>query len=524
MRKRLVFAFAICLLCEWSLTANEKTNSDINWQIRQEETEHSQVMRLVRQLTDVYGPRLTGSPSFKEACQWAGKQMKQWGMQNVNLEKWDFGHPGWTCDRYAVNVLSPFKGTLDARVVAWTPSTKGVARAKVVQIDLPENLTPENLAAYLKTIKDNIHDRIVLVGAPTKLPVTFNPPVKRLEDAALRRQYDPKNPQPVSQKPPKPAVDTPQPLELRDIDEKINTFFKAEGVLAKVTDAARDHGQISVFANRAYNTLYTVPSIVIRNEDYGRITRILEDGIPVEMEVEIVNSVYPDENVSFNVIAEIPGNDKKDQIVMLGAHIDSWHAGTGATDNAAGVAVMMEAMRILQHLKIKPRRTIRIALWGGEEQGLLGSKAYIKNHFGTYESPKPDFSNLDAYLNLDSGTGRVRGASVFGPTEAAEILREILAPFSDLGVIGAISNSNRRHGGTDSTSFDWAGLPGINLKQDPIEYFTHTWHTNLDTYERILEQDLKQCAIVVASTAYHLAMHEESLPRFTGDQMPGIEK
>jgi Zn-dependent M28 family amino/carboxypeptidase len=224
------------------------------------------------------------------------------------------------------------------------------------------------------------------------------------------------------------------------------------------------------------------------------------------------------------VIAEIPGSDLKDQIVLLGAHIDSWHAGTGATDNAAGVAVMMEAVRILQILGVKPRRTIRIALWGGEEQGLLGSKAYVRDHFGTFEEQKPEYSTLSAYLNLDSGTGRVRGASIFGPPEAANALRKLLEPFADLGVAGASAITLRSYGATDSTSFSWAGLPGINLIQDPIEYITHTWHTDLDTYERVLELDLRQCVIVVASLAFHLSMRDELLPRFPGDSMPQMGK
>jgi carboxypeptidase Q len=209
---------------------------------------------------------------------------------------------------------------------------------------------------------------------------------------------------------------------------------------------------------------------------------------------------------------------------MMGAHIDSWHGGTGATDNATGVAVMMEAARILKTIGITPRRTIRIALWGGEEEGLLGSQAYVRDHFGTFESPRPEYSVLSAYINLDAGTGRVRGASVFGPSEAAAVLREILEPFKDLGVVGANSVKARSHGGTDSTSFNWAGLAGINLLQDPIEYNSYTWHTDLDTYERVLEPDLKQCAIVVASTVYHLAMRDELLPRFSAAGMPSPEK
>jgi Zn-dependent M28 family amino/carboxypeptidase len=205
---------------------------------------------------------------------------------------------------------------------------------------------------------------------------------------------------------------------------------------------------------------------------------------------------------------------------MLGGHLDSWHSATGATDNAIGCAIMMEAARILKTLGVKPRRTIRVALWSGEEEGLLGSQAYVKQHFGTAEEPKPEFAKFDGYFNVDSGTGRIRGASVFGPPQDADVLREILQPFADLGIAGAISNKNRRAGGTDSTSFSQAGLPGIGLGQDPIEYFTDTWHNNIDTYERIIEDDVKKDAIVVAASVYQLAMRDDILPRFSASDMP----
>jgi Zn-dependent M28 family amino/carboxypeptidase len=263
-----------------------------------------------------------------------------------------------------------------------------------------------------------------------------------------------------------------------------------------------------------------VPTAVCRNEDYGRITRLLAGGQAVGLEFDIVNRVYPEGKTAFNVTAEIPGNDRRDEVVMLGGHLDSWHAATGATDNAAGCAVMMEAVRILRALNVRPRRTIRIALWSGEEQGLLGSKAYVREHFGTFENPKPAYSKFSGYFNVDSGTGRIRGASVFGPPEAAAILRQALAPLEDLGVVGAVNTSSRRSGGSDHTSFNEAGLPGIGLGQDPIEYGSHTWHTNLDTYERIVEEDVKRAAIVVAAAVYHLATRDEPLPRFPKERMP----
>jgi Zn-dependent M28 family amino/carboxypeptidase len=263
-----------------------------------------------------------------------------------------------------------------------------------------------------------------------------------------------------------------------------------------------------------------VPTVVIRNEDYGRIARLLADNRRVDLEFNIVNQTYPEGKTQYNVVAEIPGSDKADEIVMLGGHLDSWHAATGATDNAIGAAVMMEAARILSALGVKPRRTIRVALWGAEEQGLLGSQAYVKEHFGTFENPKPEYDKLVAYFNVDSGTGRARGMSVFGPPAAAAVVRAALAPYEDLGVFGAIDAKTRRLGGTDSTSFSVAGLPGIGISQDPIEYGTHTWHTNLDTYERIVPEDTVKAAIAVAGAVYALAMRDEQLPRFTKDQMP----
>jgi Zn-dependent M28 family amino/carboxypeptidase len=258
------------------------------------------------------------------------------------------------------------------------------------------------------------------------------------------------------------------------------------------------------------------------NEDFGRITRILADGTPVELELNIVNKTYPEGSTVYNVVAEIPGTDKAQEVVMLGGHIDSWHSATGATDNAIGSATMLEAIRILQAIGVKPRRTIRVALWSGEEQGLLGSQAYVKEHFGTAENPKPEYANFAGYFNIDSGTGRARGASVFGPPEAAAILREATKAFADNGFFGVNATQSRRRGGTDSTSFNEAGLPGIGIQQDPIEYNSHTWHTNLDTYERIIETDAQQSAMVIAAGVYHLAMRDELLPRLPKDKMPPL--
>ena len=261
-----------------------------------------------------------------------------------------------------------------------------------------------------------------------------------------------------------------------------------------------------------------MPVVLLRNEDFGRISRILGDGTPVRLEFNIVNQSYPEGRTSYNTVAEIPGTDKKDEVVMLGGHLDSWHSATGATDNAIGCAVM-EAARILKAIGVQPRRTIRVALWSGEEQGLLGSKAYVKEHFGTYENQKPGIREVRRLLQrrLRHWASVARACS--DPTKPPRCCGSTRA-LADLGVMGASSTRSRRTGGTDSTSFNEAGLPGIGLSRDPIEYGSYTWHTNLDTYERIVEDDVQKSAIAIAAAVYHLAMRDEMLPRFSMEQMP----
>jgi hypothetical protein len=509
----------------------ERIDAEAYWKIRREGTERSQAMRTLHFLTDVYGPRLTGSPNYKAAADWTAQQMITWGFKNVRLEPWNFGHPGWLNERLSAHLVSPVKDSLVCEALAWTPGTNGTVTGRAYQLVLPERQTKEQLTAYFDRIRDQVRGRIVLVGRHQSVPVTFNPQNKRREEQELRNQYDPNNPTPA----PSPVAPTPQPspaasapgtpqppaiLTAAQAGEQLDQFLVASGALVRINDAGREHGQIRAFNNRTFDISKAVPTVVMRNEDYGRISRILAAGTPVELEFNIVNRSYPEGRTSYNVIGEIPGRDKADEVVMLGGHLDSWHAATGATDNAVGCAIMLEAARILHTLGLRPRRTIRVALWSGEEQGLLGSKAYVKEHFGTFEQPKPEYFKFNGYFNIDSGTGRIRGANVFGPPETATVLRQALAPFEDLGVVGAIATASRRTGGTDSTSFNEAGLPGINLAQDPIEYGTHTWHTNLDTYERIVESDVRSAAVVVAAAVYHLAMRDEMLPRFTKEKMP----
>ncbi len=520
---------SLCLVLLLQPFASFAQETDISAKIRKEETDNSRIMHTMHFLTDIYGPRLTGSPNHKAAADWAVKEMQSWGFENCHLEAWDFGHPGWLNERFSAHIISPVKDQLTCEVLAWTPGTNGPVTAQAYQMILPDKPTQEELTAYFGSIKDKVKGRIVLVGKHQFVPVTITPSPRRMDDKQTKERFSSDNPTaspfgpanrpggPRQQEPPDPAKLTP-----RQIGEQTDEFLLRSGALIRVDDAGRDGGQIRAFNNRSFDLTKVVPTVVMRNEDYGRISRILADGTPVELEFNIVNHSYPEGRTSYNVIGEIPGTDKKDEVIMLGGHLDSWHAATGATDNAIGCATMMEAARILKALGLKPRRTIRVALWSGEEEGLLGSQAYVKEHFGSFENPKPEFEKFAGYFNIDSGTGRARGMSVFGPPEAAKILRDSLAPFEDLGAMGALPGQSRGLGGSDHTSFNQAGLPGIGVMQDPLEYFTATWHTNLDTYERIIEDDAKKSALVIAAAVYALATRDEQLPRFKKEEMPPL--
>jgi carboxypeptidase Q len=510
------------LLAPISIVA-QNGSGDMLSRIRKEAMERSQIMKTMHMFTDLYGPRLTGSPNHKAAADWAVKQMTAWGLEKAHLEAWDFKHPGWANERLSAHLIAPVKDPLVCEVLAWTPSTKGTVTAKAHQLILPERPSQDQLTSFFAGKKSQVRDKIVLIGKPTVLPVNLNPPAKRQSDEQAAQRYGPNarpfafpTPSPT----PTPAPNAPRPITGRQIEEQLDAFLKANGALVRVNDAGREFRQIRAFNNRSFDVSKVVPTVVMSNEDFGRITRILNDGTEVVLEFNIVNRVYPEGSTSYNTIAEIRGTDKADEVIMLGGHLDSWHAATGATDNAIGCAIMMEAARILKALNVKPRRTIRVALWSGEEQGLLGSQAYVEKHFGSFEEKKPGYEKFGGYFNIDSGTGRVRGASVFGPPEAANILIEILAPFKDDGVMGAVATRSRRLGGSDNTSFNRAGLPGIGMGQDPIEYNSHTWHTNLDTYERILEDDVKKDAMIVAWSVYQLAMREGLLPRLAPVEMP----
>jgi carboxypeptidase Q len=511
-------AWSLLMLVVVPIAAQTGGDADVLARIRDEADSRSQILRSVHVLADVYGPRLTGSPNLKAAGDWAVAAMQSWGLTNGHLEPWNWGRDGWVNERFSAHIVSPVKDSLVGEVLAWTPGTNGVVTAQAFHLRYPDRPTSDQLTAYLNSVRDQVRGRIVLVDPLTKPPVDLNPPPTRKNDDDMRRRFGPirEETRPARDQSNEPAP----PLSSALLSRRIDEFLVTAGARIRVDDAQRPHGQVTAFNNPAYDISTVVPSVILRNEDYGRIARLLADGTPVELEFQIVNRSYPEGRTAYNAIAEIAGTDKADELVMIGGHLDSWQSATGATDNAVGCAVMMEAARILRAIGARPRRTIRVALWSGEEQGLLGSRAYIDQHFGTAESPKAAFGKLMAYLNLDHGTGRPRGAVVFGPDATVGAMRQILAPLADLGIVGAAPTRSRAFGTTDHTAFNNAGLTGIDFELDPIEYDSHTHHTNLDTYERILESDARAAAIIVAFTAYQLAMRDEMLPRFPRAELP----
>ena len=564
MHKLKVGVSASVILCVAALplTAQAPNFSDVYTQIRTEETNNSKIMWIIHEIADVYGPRLTGTPNLKAADDWAVKTMTSWGLVNAHLEPWTFQPPsadkpvpGWENMELSAVAVSPFHGSLMVQPLAWTPSTKGVVTAKVVMIE-PPGLTPPagggfgapapapaaapsgtpppmpaapgattphqptqaELDAYLNSVKDWVHGAIVLVGKQVEVKENLTPAPFRRSDDEWKSRFDAKNPRPFNF-PQAPKLPEGQ-LSRGDVNRIVDQFLVDNGALVRINDAGREHGVIIAQQNNTYDWTRALPTLVMRNEDYGRIARFLADGTDVMLRINIQNKEYPEGTRVYNAIGEIAGSDKKDEIVMLGGHYDSWHDATGATDNGIGSSMMLEAIRLLAACKVQPRRTIRVALWSGEEEGLLGSLAYVQQHFGSAENPKPEFAHLDAYFNIDSGTGKPRGGSVFGPPEAADMIRDALMPFQDWGFTGVVATTNRRMGGTDSTSFNNAGLPGIGLAQDPFDYGTFTHHTNLDTYERIYEEDVREGAVEIASAVYAIAMGDQMVPRFTADSMP----
>lgn len=479
--------------------------------IREEGFQRSKVMDIAFYLTDVNGPRLAGSPGYTRAANWAKNELSKWGLQNASLEPWGEFGKGWELKKSYVAMTAPYYKPVIAYPKTWTAGTKGLKSAEVMLVETTDSLTVAKYAGKLK-------GKILLPYRNDTLLPTFKADAVRYTDEELEKMANAEPPQPRGQGGPGGQRRRPSggnsPAALLN---QLKAMAQKEGAVAILSTSPRGHdGTLFVQGGGAYgaNDPDNFLDIMLAIEDYSTMCRLAKAGIPVKMDVDVQTQFDNKDTKGYNVIAEIKGTDPalKDEIVMLGGHLDSWQAATGATDNAAGCAVMMEAVRILKALGVQPRRTIRIALWGGEEQGLHGSRGYVKNHFmdPTTREKKPEHDKLSAYFNIDNGTGKVRGIYLQGNAGVKEIFAKWLEPFHDLGAkTVTISNT----GGTDHQSFDAVGLPGFQFIQDPIEYNTRTHHTNMDSYDHLIASDLQQISVIVASFVYHAAMRDEKLPR-----------
>ena len=485
--------------------------------IKQEALSGSQAMDLVVWMSDVYGPRVTGTPNFTRASEWAIKRLTEWGLSNVHQERFAFGQ-GWRVERFSAHIIAPEPQPIIGYPRTFSPSTGGPVTGDVVRVDIRNEA---DFAKYRGTLKG----KIVLPQAARR--------VRMLEDRVVLRM----TPQDVEE-----AMSTPIPNTDggggrgggQGLNEKIAEFYVAEGV-AGVLERGSDSDLSAGGSDLSWQTQRVdggtifpggggsrdpkaprqVPSATIAVEHYNRMIRILEKGVPVRVELNIQTTIYPEKDGApngINTLAEIPGTDLADEVVIMGAHFDTTPGSTGATDNATGSAAMMEAVRIIKSLGLRPRRTIRVALWGGEEQGLLGSRAYVAEHFGTESNPKPGHAKLAAYYNLDNGTGRIRGVWGQGNLGAMALFRQWSESVKDLGV--EIS-APRSVGATDHASFDNAGLPGFQFVQERLEYNSRSHHSNMDFVDRVQREDLIQQAAVAAVFAWYSANWPEKLPRKT---------
>jgi hypothetical protein len=497
----------VVVLVVLPLAAQAPSQTDLSaiYQIKDEGFNHSQIMDIMSYLTDVYGPRLTNSPGIKEAAAWASGKLKEWQLANVHLEPWGPFGRGWSNERISARVISPRPYPLIAYAKAWTPGTNGAVTAEAV---LAPILKEEDMPKFHGQLKG----KFVLTAAIPENPARFEAQAHRYTDAELLDLAS--QPVPSAQN---PEDRREQARVQREFNTKVQKFLAEEGVAGWIEPSRSDDGTVFVQGGGGRDKEKDPPApprIAVASENYGRIYRILEKKLPVTLQVDIENKFYDDDLNSFNIIGEIPGTDKAkaDEVVMLGAHFDSWHGGTGATDNGAGSAVMLEAIRILKTTGLKMRRTVSIGLWTGEEQGLLGSRAYVKQHFADPEVMKPtaEHAKLDAYYNIDNGTGKIRGVYLQGNEMVAPIFSAWMEPFHGLGMS---TLSIRNTGGTDHLSFNAVGLPGFQFIQDPMDYDTRTHHSNMDVYERIQEPDMKQMAVIIASFVYMTANRDEMMPR-----------
>lgn len=497
--------------------AQEKVDAAAIQKLKDEGFQRSQVMEIASWLTDVHGPRLTNSPQARAAGAWAVDQMKGWGLSNVGLEWFAFGR-GWQNDRTVAHVVAPTPYPVTAIPGAWTVGTNGPLTADVMVVELPrlQDATEADYAKYAGKLRGKF---VLADPMPTVAPLMTAPGTRmtaedldRLAAAqiipAAQRPGGPGGPggrggQAAGQRP----AENPAARRAR--------FFVEEGVAAVLTagNSRGNSGSVSNTAtgSRAPNAPASVPQIALAAEHYGRMYRQVQKGVPVKMELDIRNSFTPD-TMSFNVVGEIPGTDKRDEVVMLGAHFDSWHGATGATDNGGSSAVVMEAMRILKASGLPMRRTVRMALWTGEEQGLIGSREYVTKHFGADGAAKPGHAKVSAYFNQDNGGGAIRGVYAQANQGVVDIFKEWMKSL-DSDSISVRHVSINSTGSTDHVSFDRVGIPGFQFIQDPLEYGTRTHHSNQDFYERLQPADMRHNAVVMAAFVYLAANRDQLLPR-----------
>jgi carboxypeptidase Q len=510
-------ATAALLLFTAAALASDAPDLEMQTLIRQEEFRNSKVMEIASGLMDFIGPRLTGSPNMKRANEWTRDKLTEFGLVNAHLEPWGpFGH-GWSYDSCSLRLVAPDVAQLWAVPRAWSASTNGILHGVPIRVKME---TKEDLDKN----KGKLAGKFVLLGDSSEMKPHEKPQFQRYDEKSLAdlSQYE---------IPGKPRFTREEALKRRAFFRALIPFLAEEKPLAVIVPGGGDYGTFHVQGAGSYRDgeQYPVPSVVLSDEQYGRIVRLLDQGKQPELELEVRAHDYPNAE-TFNTIAEIPGTDKKGEVVMLGAHLDSWHAGTGATDNGAGSVVAMEVVRVLKAIGIQPKRTIRIALWSGEEEGLLGSRAYVSQHFASRPEPpaeerdlpsfmqrnrgpltiKPEHAKIAAYFNLDNGTGKVRGIYSQENAAAVPIFEAWLEPLKDLG---ATTVTMRNTGGTDHLSFDAVGLPGFQFVQDEVEYGQRTHHTNYDVYERLQRDDLEQAVVVMATFVWEAANRPEMLPR-----------
>ncbi|MBS1774264.1 MAG: M20/M25/M40 family metallo-hydrolase [Bacteroidetes bacterium] len=502
MKKLIPFVLVAAAL---TVTAFKVDDPDLRviTRIKQEGFNNSKVMNTLFEMTDVNGPRLTGSAGMKSAEEWAKNKFTEWGLENVHIESWGGFGKGWEIQKCYVAMTAPYYQSLIAVPKAWTPGTNGMISSEAVLVKT------DSLSKY----KGKLRGKIVVLatGEAYDYVLGFKADATRLTDEDLQK---------LTVDPHVSDADNARnrggggrPFVSR---QKVDSFLMAEGVAAVVGMRRGNMGTVftSNGASRAWDAKPVLPELEMGTEHIYRLERLLDAGKKVNLEMDIKTSFSMADSTEYNVVAEIPGTDKnlKDELVIIGAHMDSWHAATGTTDNATGSAVMMEAMRILKTMKIKPRRTIRIVLWSGEEQGLLGSRGYVKKHFADRKTMKlkPDHELVSAYYNLDNGAGKIRGIYMQSNDAVRPIFEAWLAPFKDLG---ATTVTLRNTGSTDHISFDEVGIPGFQFIQDPLEYGSRTHHTNMDTYDRVNPNDMMQASVIIASFVYNTAMRDEMIPR-----------